>query len=108
MAYKNRVLDQLVSMCAKFCGEDEIIRLGRLSEDYQQDGKLQACLMSQKIKRFPKGPTDSALHNRYCLTAMHAQMCFVSIFVTLEFYVVYIIGHLVLQACGRIGKTLSC
>lgn len=68
MAYKNRVLDQLVSKCTTFCGEDEIIRLGHLSEDYQQDKKLQACLMSQKWLR--KGPADLSmhhLHKRYCL-----------------------------------------
>ena len=67
MAYKNRVLDQLVSMCTTFCGDREIIRLGRLSEDYQQDKRLQACLMPQK------GSTDvevQCLHKRYCLTDM--------------------------------------
>ena len=66
MAYKNRVLDQLVSMCTTFCGDGEIIRLGRLSEDYQQDKRLQACLMPQK------GNTDvevQCLHKRYCLTS---------------------------------------
>ena len=65
MAYKNRVLDQLVSMCTTFCGDGEIIRLGHLSEDYQQDERLQACLMPQK------GNTDvevQCLHKRYCLT----------------------------------------
>ena len=67
MAYKNRVLDQLVSMCTTFCGDGEIIRLGRLSEDYQQDKRLQACLMPQK------GSTDvevQCLQKRYCFTAM--------------------------------------
>ena len=67
MAYKNRVLDQLVSMCTTFCGDGEIIRLGRLSEDYQQDKRLQACLMPQK------GNTDvevQCLQKRYCFTAM--------------------------------------
>ena len=66
MAYKNRVLDQLVSMCTTFCGDREIIRLGRLSEDYQQDKRLQACLMPQK------GTIDvevQCLHKRYCLTS---------------------------------------
>ena len=67
MAYKNRVLDQLVSMCTTFCGDGEIIRLGRLSEDYQQDKRLQDCLMPEKRN------TDvevQCLHERYCLTSI--------------------------------------
>ena len=71
LAYKNRVLDQLVSECTKFCG-DKIIRLGRLSEDYYQDKTLQACLMYHKLP--PRGTEASSMHcllKRY-LAATHA------------------------------------
>ena len=79
MAYKNRVLDQLVSKCTAFCGEGEIIRFGQLSEDYRQDEMLKACLLSKKLP--PTGATTFPMRClcKRCVIGCYHSLCLLAL-----------------------------
>ena len=58
MAYKNRAVDRFLRECQSFCGHESIVRIGRVSEGYED---LSLLLLKEKCKKMYVGKKASHL-----------------------------------------------
>ena len=56
MAYKNRALDHFLQQSMAFCSSERIIRLGHVSEGYE-DTPVGGMLLFKRVQQLPRGST---------------------------------------------------